>query len=94
MSTCDDLYSFPTKPFVQTLSDDDEEVDRRKWTSENDNDLSDVSDNLVIFTRNPNSKKRPKPPKYKAQKNQKLVVLDDSGDDKKPIEIGSDDEVC
>jgi hypothetical protein len=92
-----DLYSFPTKPFVHNISDDEVEEDCKKRTPFNCDDdvLSDVSEsNLDIFSRNPKKKRIRKPAKYKSQKNQKIVVLDDSsGDDRKPIEIGSDDEV-
>jgi hypothetical protein len=69
MAFSDDLYSFPSKPFVQNLCEEDEEDEETNTRFE--------------FTSELFSKKRRKPSKYKQQPKltKPITVLDDSDED-------------
>lgn len=78
----DDIYSFPSKPFIQTISDDDDDL-------EVENDIFQSN----IF-KNDKKKRNKKPMKYKQQKKIKPIELNESSEDEIiPIVIHSDDEV-
>lgn len=77
-----DLYSFPSKPFIHTISSD-----------EDDGIISDTSDIFTSDLLKGSKKRNKKPTKYKQQKKVKPIVLDDSSEDEiKPITIDSDEE--